>query len=279
MSSSTQSADRPLFHYTTQTGLLGIIKDKCIRATHIRYLNDAAEHVYALELAKGLMKDALDEGKIESEAHRRMNSLLNAFAEAHVFVASFSKKGDLLSQWRGYCPEGSGVSLGFDMSTLGQVRTPFERVCFSLEQCIYDQDEQKDLLREAIRTWSEENRDCDDKPGQMRNSLAPVYALVRLSARLKHRSFCEEREWRLVSNLIPAGHACVAFREGRSVLTPYVELPLANPDGSMPLSKVTVGPAPHMDLSCQSTYRFLVSNGVKIDREQVAPSQIPYRSW
>ena len=32
-----------LYHYTTQKGLLGILKDKCIWATHIRYLNDTSE--------------------------------------------------------------------------------------------------------------------------------------------------------------------------------------------------------------------------------------------
>ena len=32
-----------LYHYTTQHGLLGILKQKCIWATHIRYLNDTSE--------------------------------------------------------------------------------------------------------------------------------------------------------------------------------------------------------------------------------------------
>jgi len=32
-----------LYHYTNQKGLLGILKEKCIWATHLRYLNDMSE--------------------------------------------------------------------------------------------------------------------------------------------------------------------------------------------------------------------------------------------
>jgi hypothetical protein len=38
-----QAKPELLYHYTTQHGLLGILKQKCIWATHIRYLNDTSE--------------------------------------------------------------------------------------------------------------------------------------------------------------------------------------------------------------------------------------------
>ena len=49
---SLQRPPEILYHYTTQEGLLGIIKDKVIWATHTQYLNDQAEFSYALRLAE-----------------------------------------------------------------------------------------------------------------------------------------------------------------------------------------------------------------------------------
>ena len=277
MISFTQRPDGPLFHYTTQAGLLGIIESREIWATDIRYLNDASELGYGLDLARDLMRDAHKEGELTKRAYDVADALSRSLAHPHIFVASFSERGDLLSQWRGYSERGDGFSLGFDMSTLAEAQTRFGRVHFSLERCVYDHRQQKGLLREALSKWFAGGRDSDGE--QPKNSLGIGVDLVRLSARLKHPSFCEESEWRLVSTLVPRSHPCVAFREGRAVLTPYFRLGLASPDGCIPLSKVIVGPTPHMELALQSTRDFLASKGVTIAPDRVVPSEIPYRSW
>jgi hypothetical protein len=41
-----------LYHYSTQQGLLGIIRDKEIWASHTQYLNDVREFRHALDLVK-----------------------------------------------------------------------------------------------------------------------------------------------------------------------------------------------------------------------------------
>jgi hypothetical protein len=50
-------ARRILYHYTTQEGLLGIIKCRCLWTTNIFYLNDSTEFNYALELARGNLRE------------------------------------------------------------------------------------------------------------------------------------------------------------------------------------------------------------------------------
>ena len=45
-----------LYHYTSLSGLLGIIENKCIWASDIRYLNDSNEFSYTIELASELFK-------------------------------------------------------------------------------------------------------------------------------------------------------------------------------------------------------------------------------
>lgn len=39
-------------------------------------------------------------------------------AQANVCVASFTEEGDLLSQWRGYCTPGDGLSIGLPSACL-----------------------------------------------------------------------------------------------------------------------------------------------------------------
>src|SRR6266851_3061520 len=46
----SRKTDKPLYHYTGQRGLLGIIGGKQIWATHTSYLNDRREFMHAVDL-------------------------------------------------------------------------------------------------------------------------------------------------------------------------------------------------------------------------------------
>jgi hypothetical protein len=67
-----------------------------------------------------------------------------------VYVASFTEEGDLLSQWRGYCPKG-GFSVGFASNLLSDVANKHDSF---LLPCIYDFKIQKKLLEELLATYS-----------------------------------------------------------------------------------------------------------------------------
>ena len=49
-----------LYHYTSQKGLLGILKDQKIWATHVQYLNDSTEFHFAIDLARSVLKSIND---------------------------------------------------------------------------------------------------------------------------------------------------------------------------------------------------------------------------
>ena len=133
-----------LYHYTTQEGLLGILKDKCIWATHIRYLNDTSEGKFVLDCL-------LDEISRNYELPKEWRAFLGTFNEPvtekcnpvdssiieaglsvaiwatspTVFVASFSAKGDSLSQWRAYSGESGGYSVAFRTAYLRSIGEEF----------------------------------------------------------------------------------------------------------------------------------------------------------
>src|SRR5262249_828164 len=57
----SRKPEKPLYHYTTQAGLMGIIKDRQIWATHTQYLNDRREFLHAVDLVRREIKRLLGE--------------------------------------------------------------------------------------------------------------------------------------------------------------------------------------------------------------------------
>ncbi len=68
------------------------------------------------------------------------------------YVCSFSEESDLLSQWRGYCKDGSGYCLGFMLSSL---QSCVSRANFTIKPCIYDEREQTNAIKNLVRETSD----------------------------------------------------------------------------------------------------------------------------
>ena len=66
-----------------------------------------------------------------------LRACLEQCTTKNIYVASFTANPDLLSQWRGYCPNGAGFCLGFSCQNLAGFSAENE---FRLAECIYDED-------------------------------------------------------------------------------------------------------------------------------------------
>jgi len=276
-----------LYHYTSQSGLRGIIENQCIWATDVRYLNDSTEFSYAINLASKLLKEKCinDENDLSE-----VISLLLSSEPGPVFAASFSTSSDQLSQWRGYCPDTGGFMLGFDISEMQRMA---KEQGFQLEECIYSKDKQRAALNKIIdgtlqfiaSNWSNTNEhsgiDLDTvmkTGGKMR--LAFALDLMHLAPTLKHPSFYEEREKRLIAIADHVRPRKIMFREGRSMTAPYIEFnhqKNKKRKQALPIKEIMVGPTPHTKLSMLSIRQLLKNN--KINSCAVIPSEIPYRPW
>jgi hypothetical protein len=144
-----------LYHYTDARGFLGIVESRAIWATHIQYLNDTQEYRYAVDLA---MRIILERAPMAADSREqvlltRLGTDLNAGGRVYVCVASFSEVDDALSQWRGYCPNGAGYSIGFVARDLIRVAG---RQGFSLAQCLYDDVSQTQAIAQVLEEvrWS-----------------------------------------------------------------------------------------------------------------------------
>lgn len=283
-----------LFHYTSQQGLLGIIAQKAIWASDIHYLNDAAEFAYA----QGILYEEIEAiresiSREDAEFIDTEQEFMGAGKGNYVCVSSFSEIGDLLSQWRGYCPTGAGLSIGFDFSLLKQ--SAGDR----LVKCIYDVKEQKHLVRQllhdTLKVCQLSRSAGASKLGisshalnyfhqgshvQFQNiSELPISeGFDSIASRLKHPSYSEEREWRVVQRPMPINRYATQawqFTEGKNTIIPYILFHIPDPMEHPIIREIIAGPTPFPELAIDSVRQFLSCESIQGCR--VLNSAIPYR--
>lgn len=313
-----------LLHYTTIEGLIGIVSTGRLRASHAAFLNDSEEsqHYYNARLpsvaaeviGEALLKQSTAAGVAHGSGDERFEHLRAIKAEALVrqvraatlsfndpYVFAMSAADDervarsgLLSQWRGYGPDG-GYCIVFDTKEMEAFLTR-EFEAFHYQQIhwgdVYyyghtpsqpaagDVAENESVLRAGLLDLVNHG-DVDRTPGFLQ-------AIIMLSCVYKHWGFHEEHEVRVVAipmrsdvmERIPpdernakAQKQILAFpRAGLAV--PCLELS-AGIGGRhlLPIRRVMVGP--HRDSAARrdSIERLLVSHGYA---PNVVVSEIPY---
>jgi hypothetical protein len=275
-----------LYHYTTLKGLLGIVESRTLWASDIRYMNDSAEMKHAADLIKKDIARRIAEGHPNPKLLNQFQYWIgHRIVHGHMlFSASFRSNGNLLSQWRGYSTHGKGVSVGFDPD---QVLECALAQSFQVARCIYDPGEQERLVAEvvdAMEALADEQGECDDsdlRPPEQSyyDSFEGIESdVLRIAAVLKHPAFQEEEEWRVVSPVLTDfALAPIRFREGTSMLVPYLEFRLTTaPDAPMVLEHLFLGPSPNISISMNSLELYLARNGIH-PRSGISYSQIPYR--
>jgi hypothetical protein len=139
-----------LYHYTSFGGFIGICQSRAIWASNIHHLNDSQEFAHGRSLVQHEITNRLRERNLTSDDRAFLEVLstkVKQIRNVHVFVASFSETGDLLSQWRGYCPPGKGISVGVLSRVLVERGT---EQGFTLARAIYDFEKQSRAMRELV---------------------------------------------------------------------------------------------------------------------------------
>lgn len=257
---------RALYHYTTQRGLLSIARSKSLWATSVHRLADSSEFSGARELAQVELAQARPS---DPELTQRLKQALESIAGVNLYVCCFSEDGDRLSQWRAYCRDGGGVSLGFDPIELRRLAAAQD---FTLVKCIYDPTNAMALIKEVIQDAIVARR-----AGIPLDKIAETFIgwLLQIALAIKHWSFSEEREWRLVSWAKGMDDPRVGYREGDTLITPFFDLSLAGADGRMRLVEACTGPSRHAELATTTVSNCLRSQ--QIDCPVVRPTITPFR--
>jgi hypothetical protein len=282
-----------LYHYTDAQALLGILRERVIWATHYRYLNDKNEMQRGEEIVQEMAEELARTAGVPP-LHR---VVLSSFATYHrvdsltqgsgVFVASFSERGNQLSQWRSYAANGAGYSIGFSDLKLADGDAEKLPIGLELFQCVYDEEQFKELVKTRfIEVLAALDRHAavhgiDEESIRALAGSAIAHLLRGVTTvipRLKHASFVEEREWRLVVvTLAGREHDVVQYRASPRGIVPFVALPLCDDGRPLALSRIYVGPTQYPDVGRKTCASFLSS--LKYDGESIVhESGIPFRA-
>ncbi|WP_137917646.1 DUF2971 domain-containing protein [Hydrogenophaga sp. 2FB] len=275
-------APQRLYHYTSLDSVLSILTKGQLWASEIRFMSDAQE----LKNACDLLVQACDiQSKHESAGEAVFYQMIDwirwrLLEGSSQYVVCFSERGNQLSQWRGYCPDGKGVSLGFNTEHLKNLDQTFQ-----LGKCIYERTAQKAIAGRVVRAIADHalefGRTVSCPHGQ---DYYPAFDLTerdlfRIAALLKNAAFHEECEWRLVSSLQPGPvRAGTGYRMGASMLVPYMALDLPHDaGGKFCIDEAYLGPTVHTNLSMRSFQEFFSPKVSGMNTVQ--NSSIPYRPW
>lgn len=264
---SRREAPEMLFHCTGTLGaVVGMASSQKIWATDVRFLNDRTEIEHGMDLVADLLADrSLASSDIAMRVVRFVSDRRSlGFDRIRLFVFCLCQESDLANQWFMYADQGKGFELGFDLGPVGGSHglilrdASRQQTPFALERVIYEEDEKRAELRqvlsdviEALEAMPapgshEEVEDLVARAGSM--ALGELYSRC---AAMKHRSFRNEYEWRLVY-LVARGTEQEKYVQRRPPsFRPFVELELrgTSPDflNRLPLRQVLVGPHMRLD--------------------------------
>jgi hypothetical protein len=272
-----------LFHYTSQSGLIRLAESKSVSATNIHFFNDSEEFGYAVRKVRTSIyqRKLGTQDDLELQFYEYLPDAVERASHVNIHVFCMTESGDELSLWRGYCPGGNGLAIGFQWE---QIKDKVQSQGFRIAKCIYDDAIQQDLISELLDYTLIRLHQQDAAMGSAKrtDTIKDVanYFVNRFWERapiVKHPSFKEEREWRLISGLIHYDHSQFRIRPGLSTLTPYFALDISDSENILRLGGIVIGPTPHKGLASAGVTALVIKYGIK--STSIWNSSIPYRTW
>lgn len=186
-----------LYHYTDLTAFVSIVQNRRLWLTGAYNLNDHQEINWTHQkIGHRLNELASKHGR---ERPDEIWALLQA-SSGVPYICSLSSESDLLSQWRAYGQNGSGIAIGFKSSSLPSsehlpILTAGKKDSISLHQVVYDEKIQEQLI-DSILAPAFEGEEINDQ-AHFAMSIA-ASQLTGLSSIFKNPAFSEEKEWRII---------------------------------------------------------------------------------
>jgi hypothetical protein len=249
-----------IYHYTTISGLIGIISGHELWASDCRFLNDGSEIIYAENIFYDeVQKIELPHLEYGNGGYRLPGPTLSIF---RMFLACFCENGDLLSQWRGYAID-QGYSIGFRTTELKALA--IGEVC-PVQYGIPNPDE---YFKEELETAKVPTA----HPG-VEEWHASMWIMPKL-ARIKHPSYSEECEWRILAQYPSYGEPLPmnAIKYRPSSLGPIPYFPIAFPPKCV--CEIVIGPGNHTETR-ETAIREMLKN-LEYSDINIRVSNIPFR--
>jgi len=229
-----------IYHYCAIDSFVPIINSKQLWMSDLEKMNDPSEYNLGFNIVISKF------GEIYPE-HVPWLKYRHAKHSNRVLSTSFTKQGDMLSQWRAYASNGSGVSLGFDIEALLDINKHIQS-----DEVNYS----KNFLIEKAYELISKHKVSESSfvmKGFNTYDISLAHELSKLSIFYKSEFYREEEEVRLVAylsddsvihskqtgNKIEDGE--IQFRVSKYGLVPYMGLQFCC-ENKNALREVIIGP-------------------------------------
>ena len=260
-------ADAPdiYYHYTTSTGLEGILRSGGLRATYRMRMNDPAEFKYA----RDIVFDTLNEvgsrhdlppvtQSLTTYVRKNLDKFLNDTTEmSRAYCACLTVSSDHIGQWETYAENGNGFAIGINLRQFlyFQIQANKGGKPFVFcSQVIYNERQQRDLVENFIETGIQDLQTfaatCSERPQDLtalrdRIRKEIVVQLLALINFIKSPTYNSEREMRLFldpnNGTLKVSNIQYYERDNESI--PFIFINLCIPTTKrLPLAEIKIGP-------------------------------------
>ncbi|KZL01086.1 MULTISPECIES: DUF2971 domain-containing protein [unclassified Pseudovibrio] len=292
-----------IYHYTNSDGLLGIIQNKEIWATNVKFLNDSSELTYGLNILKVIEQMEIENNTLFAEYKNRENEFRTRggaqdLSDHYIFCASRSK--GKLNQYRNYSGRDGAVCIGFRTSNLiNNIKKhsgPYGIAC----EIAYNEHHQEVIMQDDVAaklsalSWLiEKFESLDLIPDELISFLINYFIGIERHCclRCKHSSFEEEDEVRIIFSIPRGENTLKSYRTSPYGIAPFLKLKFWQEKNLAPLAKqfelqdfiddnptvhsIDLGPNVHADLY-EEAIRDLVK-GELSNPVQISSNTIPLR--
>jgi len=253
-----------LYHYCSTDAFNSIVKTHSVWLSSLSLSNDTMEgKLVASAISRLAEKDGLDRASCQ-----RLQDMVGFFEQIIDGLGfCLSEESDLLSQWRAYAADATGVSIGFSrqyLDWLADESRSKQSPGITVMRVKYDPQahenevgptyaEAKRLvekgalkvpgIRMILDTRTDEQIEKEKRETE-RAYTKLSFTMLSLFPKLfllKSPAFREEKEWRLLSHLVRKGEDTCSFRAWQDRLIPYRSFQLKQPE-KQPIAEVILGP-------------------------------------
>lgn len=253
-----------LYHYCSTASFHAIAQSHSLWLSALSLSNDTMEgKLVGSAIVRLAEKDSLDQNTI-----RHLQDYIGGLEQIMDGLGfCLSEDGDLLSQWRGYASNATGVAVGFSteyLNWLSETSIGRNESGFTLQQVVYELSAHESQVQPTYLQVKQlvdagalkmgrirgimDNR-TDEEIAQENAATQKAYSQLSLRLlslftklfRLKAYAFREEREWRLLSYLVKGGEDSCSHRTVHDRIVPYRQVALTGLERT-PIREVILGP-------------------------------------